>query len=102
MSGKRVHEYEIMFKHLKNNKGEPVSREPLLLNFENHDDVSAIIDLLSGKAWLDKDQVVQLVLGLKLFGDILMKNRDRKLFSEMQPAFVAFMKKLKEEVKAES
>ena len=43
----------------------------------------------------EESQAKQFVIGLKLFGDVMMKNKDMELFSEMQPAFVEFMKKLK-------
>jgi len=95
MSEKRVHEYKITFGHLKNNKGEPVNEELELL-FQNHDNISKIIEaLLEKDLFKEKSQTVQFVIGLKLFGDIVMKNRDMELFSNFQPAFMEFMKKLK-------
>ncbi|WP_262247173.1 DUF3861 domain-containing protein [Parapedobacter soli] len=96
MAGKKAHEYEVIFKHLQNNKGELLDKQPITFPFQNHDDVFNIIQLLSEKGLLkDKSQVAQFALGLKLFGDVMMKNRDMDLFSEIQPAFVSFMKKLK-------
>lgn len=93
---KRTHEYEVAFSYLKNNKGEEVNKEPIRFPFENHDDVYKILDILTEKnLFEDKDQTAQFAIGLKLLGDIVMKNKDKELFSEFQPAFVAFMKKLK-------
>ncbi len=96
MSEKRVNEYEIIFRHLKNNKGELLDKQPVEFLFQNHDDVFKIIEMLSEKnLFREKSQTIQFVIGLKLLGDIIMKNRGMELFSDMQPAFIEFMKKLK-------
>lgn len=96
MSEKRVHEYEITFKHLKNNKGEILENTAIELIFKNHDDIDVILEKLEEKnLFNDSNQTKQFVIGLKLFGDIMMRNKDMELFSEIQPAFISFMKKLK-------
>jgi hypothetical protein len=100
MQTKRVNEYEVSFKQLKNREGEPVDQQAINFVFQNHDDVSKIVETLSeAKLFKEQSETEQFVVGLKLLGDILMKNRDMELFSELQPAFVNFMKKLKGEVK---
>lgn len=96
MSEKTVNEYEIIFRQIKNNKGELSDQQPVEFLFKNHDDVFKIIETLSEKdLFEEQSQVVQFVIGLKLFGDIMMRNRDMDLFADIQPAFVEFMKKLK-------
>ncbi len=96
MSTKRFHEYEVIFKYLTDNKGEKVDKEPIEFLFQNHDDVFNIVDVLTEKdLFEDKSQTVQFAVGLKLFGDVMMKNKDHELFSEMRPTFIEFMKKLK-------
>lgn len=96
MTEKRIHQYELTFKYLKNNKGEIMDKTPIFLPFQNHDDIYKIIEILNEKnLFRDASQTNQFVLGLKLFGDVMMKNKDLELFSEMRPAFMDFMKKLK-------
>lgn len=96
MSTKRFHEYEVIFKYLTDNKGEKVDKEPIEFLFQNHDDVFNIVEVLTEKDLFEnKSQTVQFAIGLKLFGDVMMKNKDHELFSEMRPAFIEFMKKLK-------
>jgi hypothetical protein len=96
MGEKRVHEYEITFKHLKNNKGEILANKAIDFVFANHDDIDVILEKLGEKnLFNDAEQTKQFVIGLKLFGDILIRNKDMELFSEIQPAFISFMKKLK-------
>lgn len=95
MNDKKVHEYEIIFKQLKNNKGETLDKV-VALPFQNHDDVFKIIEMLSEKDLLkERSQTIQFVIGLKLFGDVMVKNRDMELFADIRPAFMEFMKKLK-------
>lgn|SRR5690606_18372085 len=96
MSQKSVHEYEIIFKHVKNNKGEILDNSAIEFIFKNHDDIDVILEKLGEKnLFNDDEQTKQFVIGLKLFGDIMMRNKDMELFSEIQPAFISFMKKLK-------
>lgn len=96
MNEKRTHQYELTFKYLKNNKGEIMDKTPVLLPFQNHDDIYKIIEILNDKnLFKEASQTTQFVLGLKLFGDVMMKNKDLELFSDMRPAFMDFMKKLK-------
>ncbi|MBD1426708.1 DUF3861 domain-containing protein [Sphingobacterium arenae] len=93
---KRAHEYEVTFNYLKDNKGEVVDKEPIRFPFNNHDNIYKILDVLTEKKLFEDDnQTVQFAIGLKLLGDVVMKNKDKELFSELQPAFVEFMKKLK-------
>lgn len=94
---KRVNEYQVNFQQLKSKTEQVNNHQKIELLFKNHDDVFKIIDFISEKGlFKDQQQVKQFVIGLKLFGDVMMKNRDLELFSEIQSAFVDFMKKLKE------
>lgn len=96
MTEKRVNEYKVIFKQIKDNKGEFIANQAIELSFKNHDDVFKIFEMIEDKNLFNEEsQAKQFVLGLKLFGDVMMKNKNMELFSEMQPAFVAFMKKLK-------
>ena len=69
---------------------------PLSFDFENHDDIFRIIGWLeeSGR-FPDKQQAMEFAVGLKLFGGVMMKNKDSELFKDFQPAFIDFMKRLK-------
>ncbi len=62
--------------------------------FENHDDIFHIVER-TGHHFDNEGDAQQFALGLKLLGGVLMKHRDMELFSELEPAFKAFMMKLK-------
>lgn len=96
MNEKKLNKYEVSLLQLKNKEGEHVNEPAISFLFDNHDNISEILNKLSDKnIFDDEDQLKQFVVGLKLFGDVVMKNKDKALFSEMHPAFISFMKKLK-------
>lgn len=96
MNDKRVNQYKLTLEYLKNNKGEEMQEKPIELLFQNHDNIYKILEVLQEKDLFgDNSQTIQFGIGLKLIGDIIMRNRDLELFKDMQPAFVEFMKKLK-------
>ena len=69
---------------------------PVELEFENHDNIFSIIERLQGKElFQSKNQAAEFAIGLKMFSEVMLKNRDNPLFSEFSPAFREFMKKLK-------
>jgi len=93
---KRAHQYKLTLAYLKNNKGEKMAREPLEISFENHDDIFNIIDRQKAKGLFgDAQQATEFAIGLKLFSEVMLKNRKHPLFEELAPAFSEFMKKLK-------
>lgn len=64
--------------------------------FENHDNIFEIINKIQEKnLFNDKNQAVEFSLGLKLFSEVMLKNKDNPLFEELKPAIGEFMKKLK-------
>lgn len=65
-------------------------------SFENHDDIFCIISHFEkGVELSDPQQVTQLAVGLKLFSDIMLRNRGTEPFASFEPAFRNFMETLK-------
>lgn len=93
---KRSHQYRLQLDYLTDTKGEKQQTEPVQIEFENHDNIFAIIEILKEKdPFENKDQAVEFAIGLKMFGEVMIKNRNNPLFQELMPAFGIFMKKLK-------
>ncbi|KAF1712292.1 hypothetical protein CSC70_01855 [Pseudoxanthomonas kalamensis DSM 18571] len=93
----KQHRYRITVEHLATAKGEP-SPYPAPLQFEvgNHDDLFKIVDILRQRELFPATATADaFAIGLKLFGEVMLENRDHPLFAELRPQFVAFMKKLK-------
>ena len=93
---KKAHQYKLVLEYVKNIKGEAMSVEPLELTFENHDDIFEIIERQKAKGLFgNNNQATEFAIGLKLFSEVMLRNRKDPLFEELAPAFGEFMKKLK-------
>lgn len=64
----------------------------------NHDDLFQVLAHLSKANVLDEEKTKAFAVGLKLFGETLLENKDIPLFKEVMPQFVQFMKALKQTV----
>lgn len=66
------------------------------LDFENHDDLFQIFEIIKSKKIFDNEETAhEFALGLKLFTEVMIKNKQHPLFEELRPAIMEFMKKLK-------
>lgn len=93
--GKKNNKYSINLKELAL-KDESVAEKNLEFEFENHDNIFNIIDILKAKNLFDNDnESVEFAIGLKLFSEVMLKNRKHELFEDFFPHFSDFMKKLK-------
>jgi hypothetical protein len=93
---KRAHQYKLTLEYLKDAKGEAMHAAPVELAFQNHDDIFSIIERLHAKDFFgDKNQSTEFAIGLKLFGEVMLRNRNHPLFEDLAPVWGSFMKKLK-------
>lgn len=93
---KRAHHYRLHLEHTAAASPEQPIHPPLTLDFDNHDDVLQIADRLEARQlFTTPGQATEFAIGLKLFSEVMLKNREHALFVEFQPAFSEFMKKLK-------
>lgn len=86
-----MYRYRITVEALSENAENP----SLQFTTENHDDIISIAQRLSGKFGLDEDGSKAFAIGLKLFGETVLKNREHPLFQGIKPALGDFMKELK-------
>ena len=93
---KKAHQYKLTLEYLENNNGESMDMDPIELKFDNHDDIFKIVQMQQERNLFgNKNQSAEFAIGLKLFSEVMLKNRNNPLFEELLPAFGAFMKKLK-------
>jgi Domain of Unknown Function with PDB structure (DUF3861) len=93
---KRAHHYRLRLEHLTPAAPDQPTHAPLELDFTNHDDIFQIIDRLQKRQlFAEPGQNTEFAIGLKLFGEVMLKNREHPLFEEFRPAFSEFMKRLK-------
>ena len=80
-------------------KDEPL-QAPFVLDFMNHDEIFKIIEMIKSKnPFENENQSVEFAIGLKLFLEVVMKNKNNPIFEDLLPAIKAFMPKLKENLK---
>jgi hypothetical protein len=92
--------YRITLEQLDAASSETTPR-PLQFDFDNHDDIFAIIDrlgYLEQRGDIAASEVPLLAVGLKLFGKVVMENKESALFSSFRPHFIEFMREVKKGV----
>lgn len=87
--------YRIQIEQIEDTKGQPVSRDPLSFEVGNHDDVFLIVELMRAREDFDQNTSTAFAIGLKLFSEVMLENKEHPLFEDFRPDFVQFMKKLK-------
>ena len=93
---KRTNKYCLNLEYISASREQIILPEPIKLEFENHDNIFSIIESLKAKNIFDhENQATEFAIGLKLFSEVMIKNKDLPLFEEFLPAFSSFMKKLK-------
>ncbi|PZR22787.1 MAG: DUF3861 domain-containing protein [Flavobacterium psychrophilum] len=91
----KYNHYKITLEHTFSPKEENLNPS-LGLEFDNHDEIFSIIKRLQEKNHFeDTEQSAQFAIGLKMFSEVMLKNKDNELFSEFLPEFKNFMAKLK-------
>lgn len=93
---KRTNKYKLKLELLETSKADDTIYTPIELAFDNHDNIFTIIERMKKRdLFKTQDQAIEFAIGLKMFSEVMLKNRDNELFSEFRPAFGDFMKKLK-------
>ena len=89
------HLYRYRIEHLEDPKGNPVDAKPLTFETKNHDDLFKIVQAMKQKGIVDEAESIELVIGLKLFGEVMLRNRDSDFFKEIKPHFANIMQAIK-------
>lgn len=89
------HQYRLTLEYLSDAQGNVPDTPPVQFVFANHDNLFAIMERLSERDDFTPETAREFGLGLKLFSEVMLTDRDNPLFAELRPQFVEFMKKLK-------
>jgi hypothetical protein len=68
---------------------------PREIEFEHHDIFSIIARMENRQLFAEPGQAAEFAIGLKLFSEVMLKNRTLPLFAIFRPAFSEFMRQLK-------
>ncbi|MDF0706089.1 DUF3861 domain-containing protein [Flagellimonas okinawensis] len=96
---KKFNTYQL---HLKENalKNGISGSKSLEFQFENHDNIMQLVELVKDKnLFKEQSDNIEFLVGLKLFSEVMLRNRKHEMFTEFGPEFREFMKKFKSHVK---
>ena len=92
---KNYNHYKVTLEHIYSPADEDLHRRVEVV-FDNHDNLFNVIDKVQDKdLFSDMGQSTEFAIGLKMFSEVMLKNKDNPLFEEFLPSFKDFMKKLK-------
>ena len=74
----------------------PEARDSLQFDVGCHDDIFAVVNKLRQRGDFDEASATAFGVGMKLFGEVMLENRDHPLFAEFRPHFAQFMRALKQ------
>ncbi|MFW8564869.1 DUF3861 domain-containing protein [Orrella sp. 11846] len=94
------HKYRITVDYVEDVRGNPIEDQTLTFMAANHDEILKIVERIRQSEQFDAEEAVSFAIGLKLFSEVMIKNRDHVLFTEFRPHFMDFMKHLKATVSA--
>ena len=99
----KQHQYQITVKHVADAQGNPSAyTDELQFNAYNHDDIFKVLGFIQNSEILDDESAKAFAVGLKLFGEVMLENKELPLFKEFMPQFVEFMKALKRTAKSQT
>lgn len=88
--------YKITVEALTGARGEPVEGRSLCFEAANHDDILVIVDRLRARLPFDENTIASLGVGLKLFSEVTLAQRNDPMFAMIQPALNEFVRGLKQ------
>lgn len=99
----KQHQYYVTVQHLADAQGNPSTyTEKLEFNTGNHDDIFVVLQKLQQAELFDERTTQSFAVGLKLFSEVMLENKNHELFQDFLPQFGQFMKHLKQQVKKEN
>src|SRR6476620_9849355 len=82
-------------------RGEQIEHDPLTFEAVNHDEILGLVDRRRQSGEFDENTAACMMVGLKLFSEVMLHNKENPLFSPLMPHFREFTKRLKS-LRAES
>lgn len=89
----KSHQYTITVENDATDENSALQR--LQFRVEAHDEVLSLVERSRQRGDFDADTAAAFTIGLKLLGEVMLKNRNHPLFEEFGPQFGQFMKRLK-------
>jgi len=87
------HAYRITVQALSSDPQE--GARDLTFDVTNHDEILQLVERVKARQILPEEEVAAFIVGLKVFGEVMLHHRHEPLFAELFPQFGLFMKRLK-------
>lgn len=86
-----AHQYRITLEYLGGKQAGPELRQPVVFEAGNHDDIFTILESVQAARMFDRDTSAALVLGMKLFSEVMLKHKKDPLFTLMLAAYLDYI-----------
>lgn len=92
----KQHQYRITVEHLADMQGNPAENQSLTFNAPNHDDLFMLLEKVKqNRPDINGEDLTHFLIGLKLFGEVVLENRDDEFFAQFSPFVKEIMLTLK-------
>jgi len=88
------HAYRVTVQSLPDASQSGGSRE-LTFDVTNHDEITQLVERVKAQRIVPEEEAAAFIVGLKLFGEVMLHHRQEPLFADLFGHFGAFMKRLK-------
>jgi hypothetical protein len=93
--------YRVTVEAVTGAKGEPLIGKTLTFDASNHDDLQGIVERMRTRLPFDAHTTAALGVGLKVFSEVALMNRNDPKFASIRPALCEFVRELKSRTAAE-
>ena len=94
-----AHEYRITVEYLGGKHAGPERHPPLVFETGNHDDIFNIVEAAQAARLFDPDTSAALILGMKLFSEVMLKHKNDPLFVPMLAAYRDYIAPFKQRLR---
>src|SRR5438067_1175661 len=91
-----AHQYRITVEYLGGKHAGPELHQPVVFEAGNHDDIIKIIENVQAADLYDVNTSAALVLGMKLFSEVMLEHRKDPLFEPMRSAYREYISAFKQ------
>lgn len=92
---KKFNKYQLTLEEIEK-KDQSIAEQSISLTIENHDDLFKILAFAESANFFEnsKDNT-EFFIGLKLFSEVMLRNKNNPIFENFLPAFMELMKTIK-------
>jgi hypothetical protein len=94
-----AHQYRITVEYLGGKHAGPDLHQPRVFEVGNHDDIFKIMEAAEASRLFERDTSAALILGMKLFSEVMLTHKNDPLFAPMLAAYRDYIGPFKQRLK---